>query len=82
MAGGGTGVSFDWTAARQVFASAPSSLHLVVAGGLNPGNVARAIAQLAPWGVDISSGVEASPGRKDPALLERFIVNARGTQTP
>jgi phosphoribosylanthranilate isomerase len=81
-AGGGTGVPFDWAAAREVFASAPSSLHLIVAGGLTPVNVAHAVAQLAPWGVDISSGVEASPGRKNPALLERFIANARGTQTP
>jgi phosphoribosylanthranilate isomerase len=80
--GGGTGVSFDWAGAREVFASAPSSLHLIVAGGLSPDNVARAIAQLAPWGVDVSSGVEASPGKKDPALLKSFIANARGTEKP
>jgi phosphoribosylanthranilate isomerase len=78
-AGGGTGVAFNWTAAREIFASAPSSLRLIVAGGLNPENVGRAIAQLAPWGVDVSSGVEASPGKKDPALLQRFIAKARGT---
>jgi phosphoribosylanthranilate isomerase len=79
---GGTGVPFDWTAARAVFASAPPSLRLIVAGGLSPANVAHAIAQLAPWGVDVCSGVEATPGRKDPALLAKFIANARGTQTP
>jgi len=81
-AGGGTGVAFDWSAARAVFASAQPRLRLIVAGGLNPGNVAYAIAQLQPWGVDVSSGVEASPGKKDPALIERFIQNARGIQTP
>jgi phosphoribosylanthranilate isomerase len=73
---GGTGVPFDWSAARTLFASA--SLHLVVAGGLTAQNVAQAIAQLKPWGVDVSSGIEASPGRKDPALLARFLQNARG----
>jgi phosphoribosylanthranilate isomerase len=74
---GGTGVAFDWNAARALFASAPSGLHLIVAGGLNPQNVAHAIAQLKPWGVDVSSGIESSPGRKDPALLARFIQSAR-----
>ncbi len=75
-ASGGTGVSFDWLAAREAFVSAPSSLHLIVAGGLRPDNVARAIAQLQPWGVDVASGVEQSPGRKDPALLAAFIAAA------
>jgi phosphoribosylanthranilate isomerase len=79
---GGTGIPFDWTAARSVFASAPSTVHLIVAGGLNPENVAHAIAQLGPWGVDVSSGVEAAPGRKDPALLASFIFNARAAATP
>jgi phosphoribosylanthranilate isomerase len=79
---GGTGVPFDWPAAHALFASAPSGVHLIVAGGLNPRNVARAIAQLEPWGVDVSSGIEASPGRKDPVLLARFIENARATAAP
>ncbi len=74
---GGTGVPFDWASARAAFASAPSNVHLILAGGLTPRNVALAIAQLKPWGVDVSSGVESSPGRKDPALLARFIRNAR-----
>jgi phosphoribosylanthranilate isomerase len=77
VAGGGTGVSYDWLAAREAFRSAPSGLHLIVAGGLSPDNVARAIAQLQPWGVDVASGVEASPGRKDSARLAAFITNAR-----
>jgi phosphoribosylanthranilate isomerase len=74
---GGTGVAFDWTAARAIFASAPTGVSLIVAGGLNAENVAHAIAQLKPWGVDVSSGIESSPGRKDPALLARFIQSAR-----
>jgi phosphoribosylanthranilate isomerase len=74
---GGTGVPFDWTTARALFASVPVGVHLIVAGGLNPDNVAHAIAQLKPWGVDVSSGIESSPGRKDPALLARFIQTAR-----
>jgi phosphoribosylanthranilate isomerase len=81
-AGGGTGVAFDWAAAREVFASAPDGLRLIVAGGLRPENVAHAIAQLGPWGVDVSSGVEASPGRKSPEKLAQFIENARGSETP
>ena len=71
---GGTGVPFDWTAARALFSSAPN---LIVAGGLTPENVAHAIAQLSPWGVNVSSGIESSPGRKDHALLARFIQSAR-----
>jgi phosphoribosylanthranilate isomerase len=81
-AGGGTGVRFDWTAAAKAIASAPGRLRLIVAGGLKPNNVAEAIARLGPWGVDVSSGVEASPGRKSPELLARFIANARGAKTP
>jgi phosphoribosylanthranilate isomerase len=81
-AGGGTGIAYDWSAARTVFASAPAGPRLIVAGGLRPNNAASAIAELKPWGVDVSSGVEVSPGRKDPALIELFIKNARRTETP
>jgi phosphoribosylanthranilate isomerase len=80
-AGGGTGVAYDWTAARAAFASAPATLQLIVAGGLKPDNVSTAITELKPWGVDVSSGVEASPGRKDPALVEAFLKSAR-VETP
>jgi phosphoribosylanthranilate isomerase len=79
---GGTGVPFDWASARALFASAPNGVHLIVAGGLNAENVAHAIAQLKPWGVDVSSGIESSPGRKDPALLARFIQSARAAVAP
>jgi phosphoribosylanthranilate isomerase len=81
-AGGGTGVAYDWEIARPVFAPAPGGMRFIVAGGLRPTNVAQAIAQLEPWGVDVSSGVEASPGRKDPALVAQFIENAHWAKTP
>jgi phosphoribosylanthranilate isomerase len=81
-AGGGTGVAFDWPAARAVFAAAPKGLRLIVAGGLRQENIAEAITQLRPFGVDVASGVEASPGRKDHARLARFIENSRGAKTP
>jgi phosphoribosylanthranilate isomerase len=76
-AAGGTGVAYEWAGARAVFAAAPAGVRLIVAGGLRPENVAEAIRQLAPWGVDVSSGVEASEGRKDPERLARFIEDAR-----
>ena len=76
-AGGGTGVAFDWTAARAVLPSATNGVQLILAGGLRPDNVSHVIGQLRPWGVDVSSGVEAAPGRKDPERLRHFIENAR-----
>jgi phosphoribosylanthranilate isomerase len=72
---GGTGVRFDWKAARGNFLD--SRLKLVAAGGLNAGNVAEAIATLQPWGVDVASGVEVAPGRKDAAKVRAFVENAR-----
>ncbi len=74
---GGTGVSFDWKAARSALAEAANGLKLIVAGGLNQDNVAEAIRGLAPWGVDVATGVEQSPGRKDPEKLSAFIRAAR-----
>jgi phosphoribosylanthranilate isomerase len=76
---GGTGVPFDWSAARAVFANASDRLNLIVAGGLRPDNVAEAINGLAPWGVDVASGVEETPGRKSPEKLAAFIKNARNS---
>lgn len=74
---GGTGVSFDWAAAREIFSAYAGDLKLIVAGGLQPHNVAQAIQELDPWGVDVTSGVEARPGRKSPEKLAAFIRNAR-----
>jgi phosphoribosylanthranilate isomerase len=78
---GGTGVSFDWDAARVTFAEAGTRLKLIVAGGLRPENVAGAIRKLNPWGVDVASGVEQSPGRKSPEKLAAFIHSARNPDT-
>jgi phosphoribosylanthranilate isomerase len=72
---GGTGLRFDWGAARGNFAA--SRLRMVAAGGLNPENVGEAIAMLQPWGVDVASGVEAAPGKKDAAKVRAFVENAR-----
>jgi phosphoribosylanthranilate isomerase len=74
---GGTGVTFDWIHARHTVFGPTRRAQLIAAGGLNPENVAKAIAILRPGGVDVVSGVEATPGRKDPAKLRAFITNAR-----
>lgn len=74
---GGTGVSYDWAAARRSFVNAAAQLRMVVAGGLTPENVREAIATLEPWGVDVVSGVEAAPGRKDPEKVRAFVERAR-----
>jgi phosphoribosylanthranilate isomerase len=75
---GGTGIIFDWAEARKTVFSESGKLKLIAAGGLNPENVAEAINALRPWGVDVASGVEAAPGRKDPAKMQEFVARARG----
>jgi phosphoribosylanthranilate isomerase len=84
IAVGGTGITFDWTEARKaLFQNAEARKRLIAAGGLNPDNVAAAIATLRPWGVDVVSGVEAAPGRKDRAKVLEFVARARtGKTTP
>ncbi|HEY5532997.1 MAG TPA: phosphoribosylanthranilate isomerase [Candidatus Anoxymicrobiaceae bacterium] len=67
------GRSRDWTMLKVV---KPHG-HLIIAGGLDPGNVAGAIKDLHPYGVDVSSGVESAPGVKDPVLMYKFIESAR-----
>lgn len=69
----GSGKVFDWSTLADV----PEVDKLILAGGLTPDNVGRAISVAKPWGVDVSSGVEVSPGRKDPVLMRRFIEAAR-----
>jgi phosphoribosylanthranilate isomerase len=76
-ASGGLGLPFDWSRARPALTSQPA-LQVIVAGGLAPTNVAEAIAQLQPYGVDVASGVERKPGIKDPDKLRQFIQAARG----
>jgi phosphoribosylanthranilate isomerase len=74
---GGTGVTFDWVEARRTVFADDGRLRLIAAGGLNPENVAEAIATLRPWGVDAVSGVEAEPGRKDAEKVRAFVARAR-----
>jgi phosphoribosylanthranilate isomerase len=74
---GGTGVAFDWDAARGLIFDADGPMKFIVAGGLTPESVAEAIVTLRPWGVDVVSGVEAAPGRKDAAKVRAFIAGAR-----
>jgi phosphoribosylanthranilate isomerase len=69
----GAGVPCDWTAARRV----ARRTELVLAGGLNPANVAAAIAAVQPFGVDVSTGVEARPGVKSPVEIANFVRAAR-----
>jgi phosphoribosylanthranilate isomerase len=79
---GGTGKTFDWTRAVPIASMIRKEFNLVVAGGLNPDNVAEAIDILKPWGVDVSSGVETKPGKKDARKVRAFINRAREAQTP
>jgi len=69
---GGTGTAFDWSLIPRGL-----PLPVILSGGLNPGNVADAIRRVAPWAVDVSSGVEASPGIKDPRKLAAFMNEVR-----
>jgi phosphoribosylanthranilate isomerase len=73
---GGTGKSFDWENARALF-SGFRGLKIILAGGLRPENVAGAIRIVQPTGIDVASGVESEPGKKDHAKLKAFIENAR-----
>jgi len=71
---GGTGESFNWELAASVAQQRP----VILAGGLTPENVAAAVKAVRPYAVDVSSGVEATLGRKDPAKVAEFIRNAKG----
>ena len=70
---GGTGRTVDWAMAARVAARR----RVILAGGLTPSNVAEAVALVRPWGVDVSSGVETSPGVKNPDAVAAFLMNAR-----
>ena len=72
----GAGESVDWARAADVAQHG----NMILAGGLDPANVADAIAAVRPWGVDVSSGVESAPGEKDPTLINEFIVAARAAE--
>ena len=70
---GGSGLTFDWAIARAAAARVP----LLLAGGLTPDNVGEAVRAVRPWAVDVASGVESSPGVKDPVKLAAFIRAAK-----
>ena len=76
---GGTGVAVNWKLARR----AGRYANIILAGGLTPENVAGAISAARPYAVDVASGVEAKPGKKDPALVRAFmraVENSRGIE--
>lgn len=71
---GGTGETFNWDIAVQ---AASFGTPIILAGGLTPENVRAAVSKVKPYGVDVSSGVESSPGKKDPRKIEQFIQEAK-----
>jgi len=70
---GGSGVTADWSAAKELAKKYP----LLLAGGLTPENVADAVRQVKPWGVDVASGVESTPGKKDASKMKAFVKAIR-----
>ena len=74
---GGTGHTFDWALATLTRERVP---RLLLAGGLNPDNVAAALAAVRPYAVDVCSGVETSPGRKCPELMRRFVEQVKSSR--
>ena len=79
---GGTGKAFDWEKTASVVREVAEATagRVIIAGGLTLENVAEAIRQFAPWGVDVASGVESTPGVKDPAKLRQFIEAVHGAR--
>ena len=74
---GGTGECFDWEGAKIGIWNLGSVVPVIVAGGLTPGNVDAAIKAMSPWGVDVASGVEERPGKKDPEKVRAFVRAVR-----
>jgi phosphoribosylanthranilate isomerase len=74
---GGSGKKFDWQAAVPLVEAIETQIPVIVAGGLDPENVGEAIRLFQPYGVDVVSGVEASPGKKDPVKVREFVRAAR-----
>jgi len=78
---GGTGTRFDWKQARGMVEMLRLRIPTIVAGGLTPENVTEALSLLHPWGVDVSSGVESRPGKKDPEKVRAFVAAVRQAET-
>jgi len=76
---GGTGHTWEWEMEKAVVKDVCSNCHVVVAGGLTPTNVGDAIRILRPWGVDVASGVECEPGKKDHEKVRAFVKAAKST---
>ena len=74
---GETREPLEWRLAQRIVSSHGHAMAVILSGGLTPDNVARAVGVVRPYGVDVNSGVEASPGRKDPDKVRRFIDQAR-----
>ena len=74
---GGTGVTADWKGAAELASTYP----LLLAGGLTPKNVAEAVRRVRPWGVDVASGVESSPGVKDAGKMKAFVQAVKSVET-
>jgi phosphoribosylanthranilate isomerase len=74
---GGTGVPFNWESAQPTASHIRQQMPLIIAGGLNSGNVAQALDFFQPWGVDVVSGVESAPGKKDEGKLRDFMAAVR-----
>ncbi|MFZ1053181.1 MAG: phosphoribosylanthranilate isomerase [Candidatus Sulfotelmatobacter sp.] len=77
---GGTGTAFDWDNAAQPVSAMSRTIPVVIAGGLTPQNVGAAIRTLQPWGVDVASGVETRPGKKDPEKMRAFVKAVRAAE--
>jgi phosphoribosylanthranilate isomerase len=77
---GGTGKTFDWDNARNFVQALGLQVPIIVAGGLTPLNVTRAVKLFQPYGVDVASGVEARPGKKDPEKVWAFIQAVRAAE--
>ncbi|MGH9564364.1 MAG: phosphoribosylanthranilate isomerase [Candidatus Angelobacter sp.] len=77
--GAGSGRTFDWHLARAQLGDRKGPF--IVAGGLTPGNVAEALREFHPWGVDVVSGVESRPGRKNPEKMKAFVAAVRKAES-
>jgi phosphoribosylanthranilate isomerase len=74
---GGTGKRFDWEKSKELVEMVGLTIPTIIAGGLTPKNVGEALGLLHSWGVDVASGVEAKPGKKDPEKIRAFVSAVR-----